>query len=154
MANPFKDWTPQMVEAFNRRRRLGLGVISPNLFAKAWGEDFAKTIAANPVAQKPRKPLLNKTESRFLDLLKAEQPNKYVGCQNITFLLAPDLRYTPDFWIAYPDAKLTFWEVKGAFIREDGMVKLKTAAAMFPMFIFIMAQWKDGKWTTKTIPPL
>lgn len=148
--NPFKGWTPDMVEDYNLRK-------------KAADTTVARRLGQERKPTPKRKPLLNKTEARFLAMLKAEQPNKYVGCQNITFRLAHDLRYTPDFWICpgFDDGmlgvkKMTFWEVKGPFIREDSMIKLKTAAAMFPMFTFILAQEqeKDGQWTTKTIPPL
>lgn len=85
---------------------------------------------------------LNKTESRFLQRLKETYQN--VMTQAIQLKLGPDLRYTPDF---FTPTDLTFWEVKGAFIREDARAKFLAAVQAYPCFQFVMAQWKDGVWT-------
>lgn len=145
MANPFKDWTSQMVEDYNRRIA-GTGIKQPQ--AKPTLKDWKWAIGGNDQPQ--RKPLLNKTEARFLEILKAERAGEHIGVQTITLRIAHDCRYTPDFWCA-AGGQLTFYEVKGAFIREDAMIKLKTAANQFPKFLFIIAQYKDGFWTVSPI---
>ncbi len=94
---------------------------------------------------------LNKTEARWLDVLRFRD-YQCLRIQSFTLKLAADLRFTPDF-SAIVDGRMTFWEVKGGFIREDGWIKLKTAARLYPEFTFVMAQYKGGAWDLKTIKP-
>lgn len=148
--NPFKDWTPQMVDQFNRRKPVSIDNPQEKPCpASEFGKKF-EALANNPPK---RKPLLNKTESRFLARLIQENPGVKIGIQSLTIKIAHDCRYTPDFWHMTANG-LIFYEVKGPFIREDSIIKLKAAAAMFQEFRFTLAQWKDGKWTTKTIPTI
>lgn len=93
---------------------------------------------------------LNKTEKRFLAILRGRHAN--VRIQAITLLLADACRYTADFSVTTPE-RLTFYEVKGGFVREDAWIKLKAAARLYPEFTFIMAQYKGGTWTEKEIKP-
>jgi hypothetical protein len=71
----------------------------------------------------------------------------------LTLLLGHDCRYTPDYAVVDADGGLRFDEVKGAYIRngDDGMVKLRTAATLFP-FRFYLRQLKQGQWTSTHIP--
>jgi hypothetical protein len=76
----------------------------------------------------------------------------------ITFKLAPDLRLTVDFFVVRPDHELEFREVKG-FWEEDALVKVKTAAQLFPWFHFVGYTWdfvdkkpKDGPRRKKGMP--
>lgn len=113
-----------------------------------------KVLATPGMSEMERR--LNKTEKRFLARLRAagmEEAN--IGIQDVTFRLAFDLRYTPDFrtTIGLYGSSMTFWEVKGGFEREDAAVKIKMAAAKFPYFNFIKAVWKDGRWTETVIRP-
>lgn len=68
--------------------------------------------------------------------------------------LAPETSYTPDFLISYCDGTqgLVFHEVKGAFIRQKDWIKLKMAAVLYPVFPFVLAQWKDGAWRWQDVP--
>ena len=93
---------------------------------------------------------LNKTEARWRDVLVSRK-YRPVWEQAIRLKLAERLHYTPDF-ASILCGVLTFWEVKGAFERDDAIVKLKSAAKLFPDFNFIKAQWKNGKWTETFIP--
>jgi len=95
---------------------------------------------------------LNETEKRFLQKLRTRFPFQPIMIQAITLRLAHNCRYTPDFSYCLPTGALVFVETKGAFVREDAIVKLKTAAAMFPQFTFIKAQYKNGKWSEKVMP--
>ncbi len=91
---------------------------------------------------------LNKTERRYYEILKArERRNEVVKVRvfPITLRLADNTRYTPDF-SAVVKGRFVFFEIKGAFIREDGWLKLKMAAAEYPEFDFVMAQWAKGEW--------
>lgn len=99
-----------------------------------------------PAAPKVPKAPLNKTELRYKAILQATHP--VVRSQAIRLQLAERCTYTPDFFT--PDDR-TFWEVKGSFVREDGWIKLKVAATMYPEFRFIMAQYEGGKWSETEI---
>ncbi len=61
----------------------------------------------------------------------------------VTFKLAPDTRYTPDFTLMLADGTIEFWEVKG-FMEDDAWVKIKVAASLFP-FRFVLVQRKTAK---------
>lgn len=108
----------------------------------------ARAVAAQ--AKPKRVAGLNKTEREWKAIL--ESRGYIVHVQTITLLLAEGCRYTPDFWALEPDGTITFWDSKGGHVWEDSIIKQKTAAVMFPMFRFVQAQKKAGKWTEKTWP--
>lgn len=95
---------------------------------------------------------LNKTEKRWLDVLRMRR-FPLIAIQDITLRLGDDCRFTPDFFTVPTTIadRLTFWEVKGGFVREDAMVKLRVAARVHQWARFVMAQWKDGRWTETEI---
>lgn len=102
---------------------------------------------------------LTKTESRYWDHLLGEQAAGRIlefRAHQVTLILGPDVRYTADFFVVLPSREMQVHEVKGPYIRsgDDGMVKLRTAAAQFPWFRFIRAQeGRDLRWTFKEIVP-
>jgi hypothetical protein len=55
--------------------------------------------------------------------------------------LAPDCTYEPDFLVLMADRTIEFHEVKGGFITDDGLVKVKVAAQRFPFFRFMLYQY-------------
>jgi len=66
----------------------------------------------------------------------------------ITFKLAEDCRYTPDFAVMMIDSSLECHEVKG-FWRDDARVKIRVAAAKFPFRFLAVTQipiHKGGGW--------
>jgi hypothetical protein len=104
---------------------------------------------SRPVSLEDR---LTKTEREFLLRLRAGVYGKvdWIGIQCLTLKLADDCRYTPDC-VTCQAGQIRLWEIKGAHIWEDSMVKLKVAARTFPFFTFVRAQKKDGTWTEKII---
>lgn len=104
-----------------------------------------------------RKPAsLNRTEARYWDRLVVDPGIFAFGAHRLTFLLGPDCRYTPDFDVIRQDGTVELHEVKGPFIRtgDDGMVKLRSAAATFPHFRWIRAQeQRDKSWEVKECVP-
>lgn len=85
---------------------------------------------------------MNKTEARYsqeLELKKRAGLIMHYVFEGITFKLAPDTRYTPDFLVVYLD-RFELHEVKG-FFRDDAKVKLKVAASKFPWFVFKLVKW-------------
>ena len=86
---------------------------------------------------------MNKTEGRFADTLQAR---KLIGeiiewhFESMTFKLAADLRYTPDFVIFESDGTLTLVDVKGSGpIDPKSLVKIKAAAERWYWFDWVMA---------------
>lgn len=102
------------------------------------------------------KPLLNKTEQRYCDLLEAR------GCgpifkQAFTLRLDPPYKsYKPD--LAYFGDKgfiaLTFVEVKGPHrFRKAGIAKAALAAKTYPQFRFELADWTGKEWKESVLTP-
>jgi hypothetical protein len=91
---------------------------------------------------------LNKTERAYRDLLdfrkRAGEIRDFVT-HGITFKLGKDCRYTPEFLVIENDATITIIEVKG-FMRDDALVKFRTAQKQFPWFRFLMVQRCAGGW--------
>lgn len=52
--------------------------------------------------------------------------------EQVTFKLADNLRYTPDFMVMRVDGTLECHEVKGGLWEDDARVKIKMAAHIFP----------------------
>lgn len=149
MSQYTKEWIDERLAA-----NPSLAAVNPGVIATS---NIPGRIITEQLAVKRDR--LNKTERRFLEYLKFTQGKGTIGIQTITLKLAHDCRYTPDFWTWYsPDRMqsevLRFYEVKGAFIREDSIIKLKTAATQFPMFSFFLCQWKDQAWTIKEVRAL
>lgn len=94
---------------------------------------------------------MNKTEAKYAQMLDIEKHEGRIldyWFEKITFKLADDTRYTPDFVIQRPDGTMEVHEVKG-FWEDDALVKIKVAAAQFPFrFIAVsaIAQKHGGGW--------
>jgi hypothetical protein len=112
-----------------------------------------KTKAGCVIKQSRKKP--NKTEQRFEnDHLVAGWASGSIvqyGFEAITLKLANGLRYTPDWWVITHDGNTIFYEVKGGFIREDAIAKLKIAATQFKCYEFYLCVWRKGQWTIEEV---
>lgn len=94
---------------------------------------------------------MNKTEARYAAILEAKKQRgtiKDYWYEKCTWKLTDDCRYTIDFLVLTANDELEGYEVKGAFIREDAMIKLRVAADQMPFPLFL-CQYKDDTWTTK-----
>ena len=121
----------------------------------------ARIVVPVPKAAAP-KPRMNKTETAFKAILD-RRDYVSVAFEAITLELATGARYTPDFYCVRnddlrssdreigADTDAVFYEVKGGFIREAALVRLKVAARQYPQFTFILAQLKKGVWTETTV---
>lgn len=94
---------------------------------------------------------LNKTEAAYLARLRL-LGHPYIGIQNITLKLADDCRYTCDFNSIDENGQFVFHEVKG-FMRDDALVKLKTAARLFRMFKFVLVKKTKTGWDITPVNP-
>jgi len=93
---------------------------------------------------------LNKLERAYLTYLTAKFGER-IGVQNITLKLAHRCTYTADFSLWSECGTLTLYETKGGFIREDGWIKLKMAARLFPHITFVLVKSVRGGWQESVI---
>ncbi len=106
----------------------------------------ARCVILPMLDRKPIKPLLNKTEIRARDILRAKQYSP-IWEQAFTLRLSPPFRsYTPD--LAYMNGTyLTFVECKGPHrFREKGIAKAALAAKTYPAFRFELWDWKGDRF--------
>lgn len=94
---------------------------------------------------------MNATEKRYadrLELLKqaGEIVQYYFEAANLR--LADKCFYKIDFLVLTKEMALEVHEVKGGFITDDSLVKIKTAAEKFP-FRFRMYQWVKREWKVR-----
>ena len=100
---------------------------------------------------------MNKTEAEYAGMLEERKARREIAWwkyEAITFKLADDTRYTPDFAVMLPNGEFEIHETKGGFIREDGWQKLKIAAGMFPFRFFLcqkLAKKDGGGWKIKGV---
>jgi hypothetical protein len=89
---------------------------------------------------------MNKTEKAWAIRLEAERRSGQIHSwdyEKVTFKLADDTRYTPDFMVVGNDASIRFDEIKG-FWRDDAKVKIKVAAEQFPFAFQSVQLVKDS----------
>lgn len=99
-----------------------------------------------PVSRTPGS--MNRTESEYAMILESRKRAGEIvdyKFEAVTLKLAANTRYTPDFYVVFPD-RIELHEVKGGFWRDDARVKIKVAAAMYPEFQFIAALNKNRHW--------
>lgn len=138
-------------------REIGLAALEAT---EAKGRE-AKTQPAPPMPRKPtargrltrhKSGVMNKTEAAYAETVL--EPRKRAGeiadywFEVLTFKLAYDCRYTPDFVVMLPNGELECHETKG-FWEEDAKVKIRVAASLFPFrFVAIQKQAKKdgGGW--------
>lgn len=99
---------------------------------------------------------MNKLEKARAIILEAMKRNGQIRSwryEKLTFKLADDCRYTPDFCVIENDGGITFEETKG-FWREDSRIKVRVVANQFPEFTFQGLQLKEGSWAIETFHPL
>jgi hypothetical protein len=152
-------WTPELLDAHYRK----MGQLAP-------GRGEAINVPVAPAVNHKARGAVkapgdrNKTEARYEQYLEL---GKEVGgvlkywFQPITFKLADDLRYTPDFMVMTYEMELEFHDVKGTkrvtrksgekvaqpYSQEDAKIKAKIAAKLFPefgwCFVFPLS---NGEW--------
>lgn len=101
----------------------------------------------------------NKTEAAYEEHLEARKQAGEVlwyKFEGLTFKLAPDTRYTPDFSVLLANGEFELHEVKGAKIlfQPAAKVKTKVAAEMFPfrfIAVFPIPKKDGGGWKMEEI---
>ena len=103
---------------------------------------------------------MNKTEERYeREVIQPKYEADDIiwsGFEAITFKLAPDLRYTPDFIVQLADGTIEAHEVKAGkkdgkpLVEDDSLVKIKAAAEKFPVRFVMRWRLKDtGAWAER-----
>lgn len=153
----------EYAEILSRRAtKRGIARTSPAKPSRAGGKVIHPSALESPVRQASVKGKgrisrrvsgqMNGLERSYAETVLA--PRKMAGeiiewwFEAITFKLADDCRYTPDFLVLLADQSLECHETKG-FMRDDAQVKLKIAAQMFPFkFVLCKKETKKqgGKW--------
>lgn len=90
--------------------------------------------------------VMNKTESRYADLLEQRKFAKEIAWykfEGLKFRLADSTFYTPDFAVMLWSGEMELHECKGYWL-DDAKAKIKIAADMYP-FRFIAVKVKAKK---------
>jgi hypothetical protein len=97
----------------------------------------------------------SKTEARYADLLRWRQADGSIASwcyEPLSLRLGADCHYRPDFLVTRPGTHLVeLVEVKGAYIRDRALDKVRMAASKFPCFVVTLAIWKGQVWTETRI---
>ena len=92
---------------------------------------------------------MNGTESKYAEILEARRMAGEVLAwifESVTFKLADDTRYTPDFAVLLPDGSMEMVDAKGGGpIDPKSLVKIKCAAEKFFQFTFAIEQLRSKK---------
>lgn len=91
---------------------------------------------------------MNSVERKYAALLAVRELAGEViwwSFEGIRFVIAPKLQYTPDFNVMLKDGTMEMIDVKGGMVDPRSTVKLRAAAAKFPMFTFAQEQLQTKK---------
>lgn len=111
-----------------------------------------KVAGESPVPKvKSSRNRMNKTEAAYAEILNLSQLGgevRWWAYEPIKLRLAKRTWYTPDFLVVGSDGRIEAIEVKG-FWRDDARVKIKVAAELFPMFVFVAVRRDGDGWETE-----
>lgn len=121
------------------------------------GEAYAKEFCTPKPAKRIRqssKPLLNKLEQEWFDVLLIRYPShaKAIRPQTIRFKLGNGIWYKPDIWCPTLGTWGCCWEVKGPHSFRGGIENLKVAASLYPEIKWVLV-WKDKGWQEQEVLP-
>lgn len=96
---------------------------------------------------------MNNTEARYLNdrilpLVKAGEVLSY-EFESVSRRLSVNGErcwYKPDFEVMLKCGQIEYHEVKGGYVREDGQIKFQAAMKQYPMFHWLMWQYRGGEW--------
>jgi hypothetical protein len=91
---------------------------------------------------------MNETEKCYAWILEARKNKQEIidyQYEAYKLRIADDCWYVLDFMVQRLDGVLELHEVKGPYIREDAMIKLRAIAELFPFPVFLCQ--RQGKGT-------
>lgn len=130
---------------------------------------FGGFIRSRPPRDRRATGEMNKTEAAYQLWLESEVQRgellDVLPFESMTFKLAADMRYTPDFPVVLVDGTLELRDTKGskrkkrdgvvigteAYIEEDAKLKIKIAAERFPQFRWALIWLDPSGWMRKEI---
>lgn len=128
------------IEAFRKAQGLPVKHAAPKRFK---GRDNSK------YGKRHKPGVMNKTEEAYAAILHARtQAGEVIGWwfEAVTFKLADDTRYSPDFMVLLEDGSIEFVDTKGGGpIDPKSLVKIKCAAEKFYQFKFVIEQKQSKK---------
>lgn len=100
---------------------------------------------------------MNQTETAYAEILQARKLAGEIqdwSFERMTFKLADDTRYTPDFGVMHNDGSQEFVDAKGGGpIDPKSLVKIKCAAEQFWQYQFVIEQKQSkrdgGGWVRR-----
>lgn len=130
--------------------------LSEQAAKKMLGDKYPRVISRPDQAARPKPAAestasaqgMNKTETAYSRRLESRRLAGEIlswRFEALTFRLAHRCNYTPDFLVITP-AEIQVHEVKGGFVREDGLIKWKMAAERHPEFRFFLCRFIRGQW--------
>lgn len=134
--SPGARWTREELDARLAEKGLKVSNLPTNLPPEQ--QTVLTSKQANQALGRLASGVMNATEKAYADELEARKKSGEIldyKFEPITLKIAKDTRYTPDFFVMMADCTLEFHEVKGHW-QDDAKVKIKVAAAQFPMFAF------------------
>ncbi|WP_346236739.1 hypothetical protein ABDK00_014100 [Niabella insulamsoli] len=146
-------WTQEDIDRFNAKK----GNL-PSKIPDTPSQNSGKTGNSARIPENPMFALgrmkagkMNKTETLYaarLEALKHAGEVVWYLFEPMNLRLADKCFYKVDFLVMVKTGLLEVHEVKGGFITDDALVKIKTAAEIFP-FRFIMAKLVKGEWEVR-----
>jgi hypothetical protein len=128
-------------------------------FEKLPPYDRSEKISVPKRIRQSSKPLMNKLETQFYNVLTVRNPGVVIYKQALRWKLGNGIWYKPDFAATiverYEDRNLTMtcWEVKGPYAFRGGFENLKVAASLYQDIVWILA-WRNGsKWEEQRVLP-
>lgn len=109
-----------------------------------------------PVATAPRRQpgVMNRYEAAYAEVLTADPSVFEWWFEKMRFVIGEKCSLTPDFVIQRTSGALEIHDVKGGFVRDDALVKLKVVASVFPypVYMAIKRPKRDGGgWELKRV---
>lgn len=104
----------------------------------------------SPGLSKPRgRKGMNKTEAAMALRLEAQKRSgdiRRYEREGVSLRWPDGMVYNPDFVVWQSWASIIMIETKGAFVRDDALVKFRAARAHWPEFQFQMWRLTKGRW--------
>ncbi len=113
--------------------------LNPQLYGDGEGSNM------NVEKNAKRKTGMNDTEKRFA----LDHGIDFEAYECLTFVLAPGVRYTPDFSRFRVDGgRLICYEIKGGYIHNPQRARTKflLARKLYPAVVWQAWQWTGGQW--------
>lgn len=125
--------------------------LNPHLFPVTAAQLLDQVDSDNKRLRQSAKPLMNKLEREWFEVLQHDFPGHPIKVQSIKLRIGNGCYFTPDFVVFHSNRQPTAWEVKGKHAWEDSLIKLKVAAATFQEILFFLV-WKNAQgWQRQKI---